>query len=362
MVLLFERGSSMRVLVTGAGGFLGSALIRRLSADGHFVRAFMRRKETAFNLHGTSAEIFIGNILDKESVKEAVSGMDYVFHAAAIFRGYPFYIKRPKDIFETNIYGVRNICEAALAAGVKRVIYTSSTAAVGKRADGRPADETEELNHLESRSFYELSKFEAEKVALSYHAKGLNIISLNPSFLFGVRDSRPTPTGEMVVKFLNRVYPCYFNAKLCVSDIDSTVNAHVAAMNRGESGKRYIVAHEQRYTLEELFRMLEEISGVSAPRLKLPAGMVMAFAIMNEAVLGMLRLSGKILPIIEFEVVRYFMLDAQYESALAHKELDFKHGDFRKVLEEEVLWYIKNGYVKRSSKIKFYRKIGRLKS
>lgn len=336
----------MRVLVTGAGGFLGSALVRKLKADGHYVRAFIRHNETAINLRGVDADTFTGDILDKESVVQAVSGMDYVFHAAAIFRGYPFYTKRPKDIFETNIEGVRNICEAALAAGVKRVIYTSSTAAVGKRADGLPADETEKLNHLESRSFYELSKFEAEKVALSYHAKGLNIVSLNPSFLFGVRDSRPTPTGEMVVKFLNRVYPCYFNAKLCVSDIDSTVNAHVAAMTRGDSGKRYIIAHERHYSLEELFAMLEEISGVPAPRLKLPARLVMALAIVNEAVLGILRLSGKVSPIIEFEVVRYFMLDAQYESGLARKELDFKHGNFRKVLEEEVNWYVKNGYVK----------------
>ena len=146
-----------------------------------------------------------------------------------------------------------------------------------------------------------------------------------------------------------------------MSDIDSTVDAHVKAMTVGESGQRYILAHERHYTLSEMFRMLSEISGIASPGLKLPAKLVRASSIVNEAVLGLLGLAGRVSPIIESEIVRYFMLDAQYDSRLARKVFGFQERDFREVLKDEVAWYVKNGYVKRSSKIIFYRKIGKLK-
>ncbi|NTV29623.1 MAG: NAD-dependent epimerase/dehydratase family protein [Candidatus Omnitrophica bacterium] len=352
----------MKVLVTGGGGFLGASLIRRLRQEGYSVRALLRRKESAFNLDGVELEVFIGNVLDKDCLARAMVGVDYVFHTAAVFRGYPFYIRHPEEIFQTNIEGTRNLCEAALAAGIRRVVYTSSAAAVGMREDGMPADETVPLNLLDRRSFYERSKAESEKVALSYHALGLNIVSVNPSFLFGVGDSRPTPTGEMIVKFLNRSYPCYFDALLCVSDIDSTVEAHFKALSTGESGQRYIVAHGRHYTLAEIFKMLEEISGVRAPFLKLPLNVVHIFSLLNEAILGLLGLGGKVGPVIDSETVRYFSLGARYDGSQGQRVLGLTFKDFREVLSEEVAWYMRHGYVRRSSKIGYYRKIGKLKT
>ncbi|KJJ84620.1 NAD-dependent epimerase/dehydratase [Candidatus Omnitrophus magneticus] len=163
----------MNILVTGAGGFLGSAIVEELIKKGHKVRTLLRRKEAAFNLHGMQTELFICDILNSDAVMQAVKGIDVIFHAAAIYNTYPWYCLNPKELYTTNIEGTRNIMEAALREGVKKVIYTSSTAAVGKREDGAPADETVKLNLLEKRSHYEKSKAKAEEVALSYHNKGV---------------------------------------------------------------------------------------------------------------------------------------------------------------------------------------------
>jgi dihydroflavonol-4-reductase len=350
----------MKVLVTGAGGFLGSALVAELKKRGHSVRAVMRRRESAFNLHGLEVEIFICDIQDKEAVASAVKGVDVIFHTAAVYRSYPFYVLRPKEIFETNIRGTRNVFEEAIKAGVKRIVYTSSTGAVGKRNDGLPADESVKLNLLEKRSFYERSKALAEEAALSYSDKGIEVVSVNPSFLFGTGDSRPTPTGEMIVKFLNRVYPTYFDATLCVSDIRTVVEAEIKAMEKGKNGERYIVAHERHYTLKELFDLLEGITGIKGPRLKMPLQAVWVFSILNELVLLLTGLSRKAHPIVESEVVKYFGIGSKYDGAKAKKDLGLKDADFRETLKDEVRWYVRNGYIRRSSKIRYFKTIGKL--
>lgn len=350
----------MNILVTGGAGFLGSALITELKKRGHHVKALLRRQETAFNLDGLEVEIFICNLLDKEKLKEAVQGIDVIFHTAAIYKSYPFYNRYPKEIYETNIEGTRNIFEAALKARVKKIIYTSSCGAVGKREDGLPADETVKLNLLERRSHYEKSKALAEEVALSYHNKGIHVVSVDPSFLFGVRDSRPSPTGEMVVKFLNRSYPCYFNAVVCPSDLDTTVEAHIKAMEIGKSGERYIVVCEQRYTLKELFDMLEDITGIKAPKIILPIQILYLFSIINELLLGLLGMNDRIRPLIASEVVKYFTVGAKYDGSKARVYFGLKEKAFKETLRAEVKWYMINDYVRKSSKIIYFRKLGRL--
>lgn len=296
----------MNVLVTGAGGFLGSALVKELKKRGYHVRALIRRKESVSNLHGLEIEVFICDILDRDKLKEAVKGIDVIFHTAAIFKIYPWYIFHPKELYNTNIKGTENLFKAAIAAGVKKVIYTSSTAAVGKRLDGGPADETVELNLLHKRSHYEKAKAIAERVALSYSNKGLGVVSINPSFLFGIQDYRPGPTGETVIKFLNRVFPCYFEAEIYVSDLDVTVDAHIKAMEKGENGKRYIVVYPKSFKIKDIFMILEGISGIKTPKLKLPISAVYVFSILNEIILGILGLRKRISPIIDSELVRYF--------------------------------------------------------
>jgi len=351
----------MHVLVTGGAGFVGSALVAQLKKKGHKVRAFLRRQETALNLDGLEVEIFIGNLLDKEKVALAVKGIDVIFHTAAIYKGYPFYIRYPKEIYETNIEGTRNLLDAALQVGVKKVIYTSSTAAIGKRKDGLPADESVKLNFLKQRSHYERSKALAEELALSYHARGLDIVSINSSFLFGPQDLRPTPTGEMVVKFLNRSYPCYFDAVLCVSAVDMVVDAHIKAMESGRSGERYIVANARHYTLKEVFDMLEKISGIKVPRIKLPIPLLMVFSMVNELFIGLFGLTDKVRPLIATEILRYFRLKAMYDGSKALKDFGLTEKPFEETLAAAVKWYMLNGYVRKSSKIAYFKKLGKLK-
>lgn len=339
---------------------MGSALVTELKKRGHHVRTILRRQETAFNLDGLEVEIIICNLFDKEKLKEAVKGIDVIFHAAAIYKGYPFYNTYPREIYETNIEGTRNVFEAALSAGVKKIIYTSSTAAVGKREDGLPADERIKLNLLNKRSHYEKSKALAEEIALSYHNKGIHVVSINPSFLFGIRDSRPTPSGEMIIKFLNRSYPCYFDATLCVSDLDTAVEAHMKAMEIGKNGERYIVACERHYTLKEMFDILEEISGIKSPKIKLPISLLYLFSLVNELMLGILGMSHRVRPLVASEVVKYFIAQAQYDSSKARKYFDLKDKSFKETLESAVKWYMLNDYIRRSSKIIYFKKLGRL--
>ncbi len=218
----------MRCLVTGGGGFLGSEMTRQLITKNYQVRVLLKEQENTLNLNGIDCEIIYGDIRDKKKLTEVVRGVDYVFHTASVYDTVPFYLKNPRDLYDINVEVTRNICEASLQANIKKLIYTGSTAGVGLRDDKQPADESIKLNHLNKRSHYEKFKAMAEEIALSYQERGLWVVSVNPSFLIGAGDIRPTPTGEVIVKFLNRQYPCYFDAILCLSDVKSAAKAHIA--------------------------------------------------------------------------------------------------------------------------------------
>ena len=355
---LTESPLKERCLVTGGAGFIGAALVRELQKRGCFVRVLMLPHESSLNLDRLQVEIFIGNILDPEAVREAVKGMDYVFHTASLYEAMPFYDRKAKRMYEVNLVGMQNLCEACLSAKVKKLIYTGSTGSVGLRDDGRPSDETVLLNHLDRRSHYEKSKAEAEKIAFSYHNKGLSVVSVNPSFLVGEGDMRPSPTGEVIVKFLNGYYPCYFDAKLCLSDLPSTVDAHIRAMEVGKNGERYIVVSDQSVSVKEFFGILEDISGIKKPFLRLPIKVLSLFAMMNELLIGLLGLRGKMRPLISHELLRYLSVGASYDSAKAKMDLGFRPQPLKEVLRKSVHWFMRNGYVRKGARAVYFRHIG----
>ncbi len=336
----------MRCLVTGGGGFFGSELTRQLVNSNYKVRVLLRRKESVLNLNGVEAEIIVGDIRDKSLLNKIFNGIDYVFHTASIYDTTPFHVKYPKDVYEINVEGTRNVCEACLEAKVKKLIYTGSTAAVGLRDDKKPADESVRLNVLNKRSHYEKTKAIAQEIALSSQTFGLWVVSVNPSFLIGAGDIRPTPTGEVIVKFLNRQYPCYFDATMCLSDVKSAARAHIDALEKGSNGQSYIVGYDQFFTIQDLFCMLEKASGVSRPKLKLPLSALLVFSIINETLIGIFGLREKVRPLIAFELVRYLTLGCKYDSSKASRELGFKSNPIEEVIKESVDWYIRNGYVK----------------
>jgi dihydroflavonol-4-reductase len=355
-----ENLSKESCLVTGGAGFVGAALVRELRARGYSVRVLLRRKEAAMNLDRLQVEIFIANILDTAAVREAVRDIDYVFHTASLYEATPFYDQKADRMYEVNVVGTRNICEACLQGKVKKLIYTGSTGAVGLRDDGKPANEAVILNHLELRSHYEKSKAEAERLALSYHNKGLSVVSVNPSFLVGEGDMRPSPTGEVIVKFLNGYYPCYFDATLCLSDLPSTIDAHIRAMESGRSGERYIVVSDQLVSVKEFFGMLEDVSGIKKPFLRLPIKVLALFAMLNELLIGLLGLRGRMRPLISHELLRYLSIGASYDSTKAKKELEFCPEPLKEVLRKSVYWFMRNGYIRKGARAVYFRHIGKL--
>lgn len=351
-----------KCLVTGAGGFLGAELTRQLIQAGYFVKVLLRRAESATNLNRATVQIFIGDVCDKEAVREALLGVDYVFHAASVYEATPFYVSKPERMYEVNIKGCEVVCEEALKAGVEKVIYTSSAGTIGLNSDGLPSDEKVPLNHLELRSHYERSKALAEALFLSYSRKGLFVVSINPSFLVGPGDARPTPTGEVVVNFLNRKYPCVFDAPICLSSIYETARAHIQALTYGVSGERYIVSEPKIYSMPQLFQDLEEISGIASPKLKIPINWLLPFSIINEAILAAVNFFKKnAKPLISYEIARYLTLGCKYDPTKSITVLKCEFKGLKRELEDSVEWFIRNGYVNRSSRIRYYKKIGKLK-
>lgn len=336
----------MKCLVTGGGGFLGSEIVHQLIERGHRVRVLLRRKELPSNLDKVETEIFVGDIRNPSDVKELVKGVDCVFHTAAIYESTPFYIRYPKQLYSVNVDGTRNVCEACLETGVKKLIYTGSTAAIGLKDDGTPSDENIRLNYLNKRSHYEKSKELAEDVALSYSQKGLFVVSINPSFLIGPRDNRPTPTGRFILNFLKRMYPCYSDGILCLSDVKSAAKAHIDALELGANGERYIVGMDRHYTIKEMFDELERLSGVKTPPIKVPQSVLLIFSVINEIIIGLIGQAGKMRPILAYELVRYLGLKCRYDSSKAKKALKFKSNPFDEVLMSAVEWYVENDYVK----------------
>jgi dihydroflavonol-4-reductase len=320
-----------------------------LIEKGYKVRALLKEKETAFNLHGTEVELYIGDILDSAFLQEAMNNIDYVFHAASVYEPVPFYDSSPDYLYQVNVQGARNVCQAALESGhVKRLIYTSSVGTIGSNTKGRPSDETIPLNYLEQRSHYEKSKKEAEDVVLSFHNKGLETLSINPCFILGKGDLRPTPTGEMIIKFLNGRYPCYFEAIVPLANLLDVVEAHIACIKKGKSGERYIISSPKVMTLKDIFAYMERQTGIKAPTIRLPLRLLKIFAILNETIIGLLGMRGKMRPLIAYELVRYFQFGTFYDSGKARKELGINPQPIENSIDESIAWYVRNGYVKSS--------------
>ncbi len=332
----------MKVLVTGGTGFIGSAVIRHLLAAGHDVRILARTKKNRYLLDGLDVEIVDGNITSIEAVKKAVKGCSVVFDLAAVYAFYPFWEKEAKSMYRINVEGTRNLLNCALEYGVKRFIHTSTIATISKRSDGQPSDEQTGFNFKEA-SHYARSKHMAEQEVLNFCQKGLNAVILNPGIVFGERDYKPTPSGEIIVKFLNRQYPVYFDTIWSVVDVDDVAHAHVAAIQKGETGQRYILCDKNCYSMKELFHLLQKVSGVPAPKMKISHTFLSIFVYLDEW------FSCKILnkkPLIPSEGLKFCRNFVTYDNKRAVKELGYMPTPIEETLRKAVNWYRNNGYIK----------------
>ncbi len=330
----------MKVFVTGATGFIGASLARELLRDGYKVRALARPNSDRRNLHGLELEICEGDLRDRKSLEEGLRGCDRLFHAAADYR---LWTRTPAAMYDTNVGGTRNILEAALKQGVSRVVYTSSVGTLGNPGTGEPGNEAAPVTLADMVGHYKKSKFLAEREAESFLDKGLPLVIVNPSTPVGRLDIKPTPTGKIIVDFLNRKMPAYLDTGLNIIDVEDCARGHILAAVKGRIGEKYILGNEN-LTLQQIFAMLEGITGLPAPRVRLPYTPILVAAYINEAIS---RCTGRepLIPLAGVQMARKFMF---FDSSKAVRELGLPQSPAREALAKAVAWFSENGYVQTS--------------
>jgi len=328
----------MRVLVTGATGFIGANVVRALLDKGYVVRGLARPESDCRSLEGLEIELARGDVRDSGSVKKALQGCSIAFHVAAL---YSFWVRPRSLVYEVNVEGTRNVLQAALETGVERVVYTSSVAALGLREDGRPVDETTPVDPRGIKSDYKRSKYLAQQVALEYAAEGLPVVIVNPSFPVGPYDAKPTPTGQVILDFLNRKMPAYLDTGMNVVAVEDVALGHVLAAEKGRDGEGYILGGEN-LTMQALLGILAELTGLPAPSLCLPYHPILGLAYLNAAFCA---LSGRV-PRMTPETVSMSRHRMFYDPGKAVRELGLSQTPAREALRRAVDWFREAGHVK----------------
>jgi dihydroflavonol-4-reductase len=327
----------LKIFVTGATGFLGSHVARALSEQGADLRLLLRPTSDLRNLEGLKAETATGDLRNPASIEKAISGCDTVFHVAADYR---LWVRDPNEMYRSNVEGTRSILEAARKSGVKSVVHTSSVATVGFSNNGHPADEDSPVALADMIGPYKRSKFMAEQLALEAGRSGMRVVVVNPTTPIGEQDVKPTPTGRIVVDFLKRKFPAYVETGLNLVDATVCAHGHVAALEKGKSGERYILGGEN-LTLKQILDKLRDITGLPSPRIKLPYFFAYATGVVDEAITGRLL---KREPRATVDTVRMGKKKMFASSDKAERELGWKILPVDAALARAVKWFQANGY------------------
>lgn len=332
-----------KVLVTGATGFVGSALVRALLKHGEEVHILVRQKGPDYpNLEGLPLHAHHGDIQSVESLRNAMRGVDIVYHAAAVYQFYPWWRKKEPAIYKINVQGTQNILSCAEALGIKKLVYTSSIITIGKNPRNHLSNEETPFSEEQLVSHYARSKYEAEALVLAAARKGFPAVVVNPGVVVGARDHKPTPSGEIIVKFLNRRYPAYFDADWCFADVDDVAMGHILACQKGRVGERYILCNAQSSSMDEIFKWLEKISGVPRPRVKLPFPLIQAIAYADEWSAQFIKHKS----LMPTEGLEFCKSGLRCDNAKAVRELGYAPTPIEVSLEKAVTWYRENGYVR----------------
>jgi dihydroflavonol-4-reductase len=327
----------LRIFLTGATGFLGSHVARVLSEQGADLRLLVRPTSNLKNLEGLKAETATGDLRDPASLEKAMSGCDTVFHVAADYR---LWLRDPNEMYRSNVEGTRAIFEAARKNGIKNVVYTSSVATVGFTGNGCPADEDSPVSLADMVGHYKRSKFMAEQIALQAGRSGLRVVTVNPTTPIGENDIKPTPTGRIVVDFLKKKFPAYVETGLNLVDVRQCALGHVAALEKGRTGERYILGGEN-LTLKQILDKLGVISGLPSPKIKLPYFVAYIAGAVDQTIAG--SLLGRE-PRATIETVRMGKKKMWAISDKAERELGWKIIPAENALRRAVQWFRENGY------------------
>ena len=325
------------VLVTGASGFLGSAIAGALQARGHDVRALVRRSSPRINLNPADT-VCEGDLRDRASLAAALKGVRFLFHVAADYR---LWARNPEEILRNNVEGTRLIMEEALSAGVERIVYTSSVATL-KLTDGAAATEDHPLAEGEGIGAYKRSKVAAERlVEAMIQRDGLPAVIVNPSTPIGPRDARPTPTGRIIVEAASGRMPAFVDTGLNLAHVDDVAAGHVAALERGRIGERYILGGDNVF-LADMLADIARLVGRRPPTLKLPRTMLYPIAYGAE-LLAPLR---GVEPFITMDGLRMARHHMFFDDAKARRELGYVSRPYREGLADAIAWFRAHGHLK----------------
>ena len=326
----------MNVFLTGATGFVGSHVARAFAAQGARLRMLVRAASRLENLEGIPGETVVGDLRNPDSFRNALADCDVLVHVAADYR---LWVRDPQAMYAANVDGTRNLLALARELGVAKVVYTSSVATMGFREDGTIVDENTPVSLDDMIGHYKRSKFLAEQEAIVAARDGQCVFVLNPTTPIGANDIKPTPTGQILVDFLNRRFPAYLDTGLNLVDVSEVARMHVAALERARLGERYILGGEN-LSLKQILDKMSAITGIPSPTMKVPHAVAMAFAFFDETVTG--RVRGKE-PRATVEAVRMGRKKMFASSAKAERELGFRVLPVYSALRSAIDWFRAHG-------------------
>jgi dihydroflavonol-4-reductase len=327
----------MKALVTGATGFIGAAVARALAPAGTDVRILVRPDSDLRNLEGLKVEQVHGDLRDRTSLRRALTGCQQLYHVAA---HYALWAKDPSVFYEVNVTGTRTLLETALELGTERIVYTSTIGAIGLPTDGGPGTEETPVSLDQMAGDYKRSKYLAEQEVLKLARAGLPVVIVNPSAPVGERDIKPTPTGQIIVDFMKGRMWAYIETGMNLVDVDDVAAGHLRAMERGRVGERYILGN-RNLSLREVFEILSRLTGVKAPRLKLPWQAIVPLAYANLWLADHVTNKPPRIPLEGVKMAKYRM---HYDCSKAVLELGLPQTPVEVALEKAVRWFRAHGY------------------
>jgi dihydroflavonol-4-reductase len=326
----------MKLFITGATGFVGAHMARLAAEQGANLRLLARPTSNTTHLP-KNAEVVVGDLREPAKFAAALQGCDALIHVAADYR---LWVPEPADMYKANVEGTRELLRLARQAGVPRVVYTSSVATMGFKADATIVDESTPVTEADMIGHYKRSKWLAEQVAIEAVRAGQHVIILNPTTPIGSLDTKPTPTGRIIVDFLNRNFPAYVDTGLNLVDVEEIARMHLVALERGAPGQRYILGGEN-LTLKQILDRLAAITGLPSPTMKVPHAVAMIYAFFEETITGKIRGEE---PRATVEAVRMGRKVMFANSSKAERELGLRVLNVESALRAACAWFIANGY------------------
>jgi len=328
----------MKAFVTGGTGFIGSHVVRVLLDKGYEVVALTRSTSRLNNLKDLPLKTVTGDLRDIYSLRTGMRGCDVVYHVAADYR---FWSPQSKERYDINVQGTENILQSALEEKVSKVVYTSTVGTIGNKGDGTPGTEDTPVSIEDMVGDYKRSKFLAERKAIEYSQKGLFVVIVNPSAPVGPNDIKPTPTGQTILNYLNGKMPAYIDTGLNLVAVEDVALGNWLAERKGRNGERYILGNEDM-TLKNVLDLLEKITGIPAPKTKIPYWVALTAGYCNQIVSDYITHKE---PGIPLEPVKMAKKKMFFDSSKAIRELGFPQSSPEEALRRAVEWFLNNGYV-----------------